>query len=117
MTLGELPALLVPGAIETWSPLTGRPSLVVDLDAGHWGRNGLASSLAELPCVTIGVSADPDIPRDLAAAFDILLTSEDDAPDEWVPAAVPLPRTRPAAWSRRRRRSRWAPPRWSPSCG
>jgi hypothetical protein len=90
VSLGDLAGVLTPGAIETWSPLTGRPSLVVDLDAGRRSRIGATRMLAELPCVKIGIAADPDLPRELMAAFDILVTSEEDTPHGWVRAAVPL---------------------------
>jgi hypothetical protein len=90
VALDELPGLLQPGAIETWSPLTGRPSLTVDLDAGRWLRGARAAMLAELPCVTIGIATDPDLPGDLLAAFDVLITDGSDAPAGWVQAESPL---------------------------
>lgn len=88
--LGEMEDLLRPGAMETWSPLDGHPSLVVDLDAGRWPRGGPARALAELPCVKVGVSADPDLPDDLADGFDILLTSEPDPSRRWVHVPDPM---------------------------
>lgn len=90
VTLGELAEVLGPGALETWSPLTGNPSLTVDLDAGRWGRDGRAAVLGQLPCLTIGIATDPDLPDDLLDGFDVLVTSADDPPGRrWVHAADP----------------------------
>lgn len=73
--LDELVSLLVSGAVEEWSPLNDRPVLVVDLDAGRWAPDhGRAARLAELPCVTIGLTTDPDLPADLVDGLDVVLT-------------------------------------------
>jgi hypothetical protein len=92
--LGELAGRLRPGAIETWSPLSEQPALVVDLDDGRWPRGGPAGMLAQLPCVTIGRSTDPgsrpDLPGEVEAAFDVLLTGTPDPPRPWVRADDPV---------------------------
>jgi hypothetical protein len=87
--LDDLRALLQPGAVETWSPLTGRPVLTVDLDAGRMGQGVELAMLAELPCVTIGLAGDPDLSDELVAAFDVLVTSAAGPPTAWVHAPDP----------------------------
>lgn len=87
--LDALPDLLQPGAVETWSPLTGRPILIVDLDAGRSGRVA-SSGLAQLPCVKVGIADDPDLPADLLAGFDVLLARSQEPPRGWVHASSPL---------------------------
>jgi len=89
LRLDDLPAALGPGALEEWSVLAGREVLAVDLDAGR-REAGAATALASLPCVKVGLAAEPDLPGDLLAGFDVLLTTATDAGAGWVAVEDPL---------------------------
>jgi hypothetical protein len=67
---------------EAVGPLSDRPTLVVRLDPGP-DLDDLSARLRSVPCVVVGVAADPD---GVAApeGFDVLLTDVDRPPRPWV---------------------------------
>jgi len=78
-----LARLCAPGVAEAYSPLTGEPLLVVDLDTSCPARSNLAAareSLAALPCPSVALArgAGSEAARALLDRFDVVIADAEE---------------------------------------
>ena len=85
LTLAELSArCIIPGGMDEFSPLLGRPCLLIDLTGklpNTEVTQPLIDTLSTLPCPSIGLHLDAScLPPALCAALDVLVADESQLP-------------------------------------
>ena len=85
IALAELVRLgALPGELDSYSPLSGHPLLLLDLDSelpGDADVPALVAVLATLPCPVLGLGAHAArLPQELLAALDVVLDNAGDLP-------------------------------------